>query len=163
MEKKALFFVLLTIVLSSCVTYQIQHYSKTSTIKDITYETILLDDAGHVKTTAYFLLEDGTLVPVSSNFNPSSTDSYIGKTLKYEYLAPEGQEIQQSDISQNPDDYSEYICYQKYSSDGKYYLKIFTEKRPAIKSIQVNIGVYSRAKEGQHILKTDIEPYTKRK
>jgi predicted nucleic acid-binding protein len=30
-------------------------------------------------TLLNMVLEDGTLVPISSNFNPCTTDSYIGK------------------------------------------------------------------------------------
>ena len=144
------------ISLSSCIS-QYQYYTKTSTIQDITYETVLLDDAGHVRTTAYFLLDDGTLVPISSNFNPNSTDTYVGKTLRYEYMAKESQEAPAALA-----DYSEYICQRKYVSDGKFYLKVFTDKKPAIKTIQVNQDAYNRAREGQHILKSDIEPYIKK-
>ena len=161
--KKLSLLLLLSALLSSCAPIY-DYCTKTSTIKDIAYETTLSDDAGHLKTMAYFVLEDGTLVPISSNFNPCTTDSYIGKKLTYTSIIPAGEQLQsQNDISQNSDDYSEYICQDKYISEGKCFLRIYTSKRTTIKTIQVNNDVYNRAIKGQHILKNDIEPYIKKK
>ncbi len=86
------------------------------------------------------------------------------KKLTYTSIIPAGEQLQyQNDISQKSDDYSEYICQDKYLSEGKCFLRIYTSKKPAIKTIQVNNDVYNRAIKGQHILKKDIEPYVKKK
>lgn len=163
MKKFSLLFAVLGTILASCA--PIYNYcTRTSTIKDITYETSIIDEAGHQKTIAYFILEDGALVPVSSNFNPCSTDSYIGKILTYTSIAPEGEQSQnQANMSSNSDDYSEYICQDKYVSDGKCFLRVFTSKKPAIRTIQVSAEAYGRAQKRQFILKSDIEPYIKKK
>lgn len=64
----------------------------------------------------------------------------------------------------SPEDYSEYICQDKYiSSSGKYTIRVYTLKNPAIKTIPVCVDVYNRAQEGEFLLKADIEQYVKKK
>ena len=146
------------IVISSCATYSYT-YNKTSTIKDITYVTSFIN--GECVTQSYFLLEDSTIVPTPSNFNPCSPDTYVGKSLTYYYTTLE-QSTNEMNENYDSDDYSDYICQKKYiSSDGKYMLRIYSSNNPAVKTIVVSAEVYNRAQAGQKILKTDIEPYIK--
>lgn len=150
----------LSTVLMSCATYTTYTYNKTSKIKDLTYITAFVN--GESITYAYFLLEDSTIVPTPSNFNPCSPDSYIGKNLTYSYYTIVEQKLNPTDTQNTPGEYSNYICQKKYiSSDGKYMIRIYTEKNPAIKIINVSADVYNRVQAGQKILKTDIAPYMK--
>lgn len=61
----------------------------------------------------------------------------------------------------SPEAYSAYFCEQKFISDGKYYLKVYKENSSAIRTVRVSTESYNRTKEGQRILKIDIEPYIK--
>ncbi|MBO7587001.1 MAG: hypothetical protein J6T13_07475 [Bacteroidales bacterium] len=183
---------LLSVTLLSCYTYHTE--VSRSQIKDIIYVTS--EGSGSAVTQAYFLLENGEIVPLPINFNPSTPESYIGKTHIYEHLVKgdaevtnttsltqrniyeyfvEGEESQtrnqsmdqqpqnQSAVTYKPEDYSEYICQKKYISDGKYYLRVFTDKNHAIKTIQVSAEVYHRVQERSYVLKMDIEKYIKKK
>ena len=103
------------------------------------------------------------------NFSGSGVSFSIGKDNKRLFINSSPDFNSPAEISvpdtivHSPDDYSEYVCYKKYESQGKYYLKYYSEKSSAIRTITVGRDVYYRLYEGQPILKSDIEPYLNKK
>lgn len=150
--------------------------TKTSRIVDITYESSphYLKDYGYVlRTYAYFKLEDGKEVPLPINFNPSSPEQYIGKTITYSYWSSsqlrESQTTSQTS-GQNATTTSEwgennykYICEKKYMNEGKYIIRYYTKTNPAIKSVLVSEDVYRSAREGFYLETDSFEPFLQKK
>ena len=162
MKKLYILFLALSLFFLSCVP-ELHLQTKQSKIVDITYDyrVTYVNNVGWVgKTKAYFVLEDGHIIPMPDNFNPSSLEQYVGKTITYDYW---GKVEQRSNFTPPEGASSEgykYICYKKYiTSDNKCMIRYYTKTSNAIKTVQVSTEVYEHAKEGYYIETEEIEPF----
>lgn len=162
MKKMSILLFALSIIFSSCVPEQ-RLLEKKSKIVDITYVSVPIynKERGnyYLQTYAYFVLADGKEVPMPVNFNPSSPEQYIGKTITYSYWSKE--QLREKTIpEENLGEGYKYICYKKYiTSDNKCMIRYYTKTNKTIKTVQVSTEVYEHAREGFYIETEDIEPF----